>query len=59
MRVDLATGTRTFIRQLMPSDRTGVMAIYPGTVRRDGQICVYSYWRQSQDAEIVKGVQFD
>jgi hypothetical protein len=35
------------------------MVIYPGTVRRDGQIYAYSHWRQSQDAVIVKGVQFD
>jgi len=58
-RIDLITGVRTHLRELMPADRTGVMAIYPGPIVSDGQGYAYTYWRQSQKAVVVKGVPVD
>src|SRR5262249_6926850 len=58
-RIDLNTGVRTHVRELMPADRTGVMAIYPGPIVSDGQGYAYTYWRQSQKAIVVKGVVVD
>jgi Tol biopolymer transport system component len=58
-RVDLSTGARTFVRELTPSDRTAVMAIYPGRVVDDGRAYVYTYWRQAQRAIVVKGIPID
>jgi len=58
-RIDLSSGARTHVRDVMPGDRTGVMGIYPGPIVSDGQGYAYSYWRQSQKAVVVSGVPGD
>jgi hypothetical protein len=52
-RLDLATGARSRVRELMPPDRSGVMMIVPGRVTDNAYS--YSYWRQVTRAVIVSG----
>ena len=55
-RIDLTTGARTNVREIMPPDRTGVMMINLGRFVNDGQIFSYDYWRQVTKAIVVTGV---
>ena len=55
-RLDLVSGARTHVRDLMPPDHSGVIAVIPGTMINDGQVYCYSYWRQVNRAMIVSGV---
>jgi len=55
-RVDLTTGARTHLRELMPPDRAGVMMINIGRIINDGQTYAYDYWRQVTKAIVVTGV---
>ena len=55
-RIDLATGTRTRVRELMPPDRAGVMVVIPSRMVDDGRVYSYSYWRQLTRAVVVSGV---
>jgi dipeptidyl aminopeptidase/acylaminoacyl peptidase len=55
-RIDLVTGARTHVRDLMPPDHSGVISIIPGTMINDGQVYSYSYWRQINRAMVVSGV---
>jgi hypothetical protein len=55
-RIDLAAGTRTRVRELMPPDRAGVMTVIPGRIVDDGRAYSYSYWRQLTRAVVVSGV---
>ena len=55
-RVDLMTGARTHVREIMPPDRAGVMFINIGRIINDGQAYSYAYWRQTTKAIVVSGV---
>jgi hypothetical protein len=52
-RLDLTTGARTRVRELMPPDRSGVMMILTGRVYDKAHI--YTYWRQVSKAVVVTG----
>jgi hypothetical protein len=54
--VDLTTGARTHLREIMPPDRTGVMFVAVGRMVNDGQAYSYAYWRQATKAIVVSGV---
>ena len=56
-RIDLATGKRTRIHEVMPPDRLGTMAVSIGRVSHDGQAYTYFYWRQSSKAIAVSGIR--
>jgi eukaryotic-like serine/threonine-protein kinase len=55
-RIDLATGTRTPAREIMPADRSGVMLVITSRIVDDGRGYSYSYWRQITKAVVVSGV---
>jgi serine/threonine protein kinase len=55
-RIDLATGARTHVREIMPPDRAGVMHVHIGRMVNDGQHYSYDYWRQVTKAIVVTGV---
>ena len=55
-RIDLTTGTRTQVREIMPPDRAGVMFVNVGRIVNDGQAYSYAYWRQATKAIVVSGV---
>ena len=44
-RVDLETGKRTFLREIMPADDAGVLNIGPVIISPDGRSYAYSYRR--------------
>ncbi len=55
-RLDPETGERAFVRELMPSDPAGVMAVGPIRMAPDGQSYVYSYHRVTSDLYLVEGL---
>lgn len=56
-RIDLASGTRTRVRDVTPPDRLGVMHIVLAGVSHDGQSYSYLYWRQTSKAIVVTGLK--
>jgi serine/threonine protein kinase/Tol biopolymer transport system component len=56
-RLDLATGQKTFLRQLMPSDPAGVETIGPILLTQDAKTCVYGYHRTLSDLYLVDGLR--
>ena len=55
--MDLATGQKTFLRQLMPNDPAGVETIGPILFTPDGKTCVYGYHRTLSDLYLVEGLK--
>ena len=45
-RVDLASGTRTLVRELGPPDRAGIIQLVGVSVVGDGTAYVYGYWKR-------------
>jgi serine/threonine protein kinase len=56
-RLDLATGTRTLVKLLAPSDPAGVSAIGSVSVTDSGSTYAFSYVRWIQYIFVVSGVQ--
>ena len=55
-RVDIATGKRTPVRDLTPSDPTGVEGITSTRMTRDGTGFAYSYAQRLNDLYVVEGL---
>ena len=56
-RLNVTTGERTLLKQLMPSDPAGVERIYPILITPDGKTCVYGYHRALSDLYSVEGLR--
>lgn len=56
-RLDLATGRKTALEQLMPGDPAGVETIGPILLTPDGKTCVYGYHRTLSDLYLVEGLK--
>ena len=56
-RIDLATGLRTHVVDLMPPDHSGVIFIMVASVLPDGRSYAYWYWRQTTSAVVVSGAK--
>ncbi len=56
-RVDVATGERELVRELMPPDPAGVVAIRPVHLTADGGAYVYSYKRLLDELYILEGLR--
>jgi serine/threonine protein kinase len=56
-RLDLATGQKTFLKQLMPADPAGVETIGPILFTPDAKTCVYGYHRTLSDLYLVEGLK--
>ena len=56
-RIDVSSGTRTRLREVMPPDRLGIMQLRVSTVSHDGQAYAYFYWRQASRAIVVSGIK--
>ena len=56
-RVDLATGKKTPVKQLLPSDPAGVDHIAPLMVSQDGKNILYGYGRFLSDIYLVEGLK--
>jgi serine/threonine protein kinase/Tol biopolymer transport system component len=56
-RLDVASGTRTLWRELMPPDPSGVEFVGPVLPTPDGKSYVYGYRRLLSDLYLVEGLQ--
>jgi serine/threonine protein kinase/WD40 repeat protein len=56
-RLEIATGTRTLWKQLMPPDPAGVEFVGPVLPTPDGKSYVYGYRRLLSDLYLVEGLQ--
>ena len=56
-RVDLATGKKTALKQILPSDPAGVDHIAPLMVSPDGKSMLYGYSRFLSDIYLVEGLR--
>lgn len=56
-RVNVATGARISWRDLMPSDPTGVVRVFPVLVTPDGRSYAYTYGRFLSTLYVVSGVR--
>src|SRR5882724_13635789 len=57
LRLELATGRKTPMEQLMPGDPAGVETIGPILLTPDGKTCVYGYHRTLSDLYLVEGMK--
>jgi len=57
LRLELATGRKTPMEQLMPGDPAGVETIGPILLTPDGKTCVYGYHRTLSDLYLVEGLK--
>ena len=53
-RIALASGRRTFVRELGPADRTGLIRLVGVSVTPDAGAYAYGYWRQSSKLFLTK-----
>src|SRR6266542_539240 len=56
-RLDVATGRKELLRELMPFDAAGVRAISPPLVTPDGKSYAYAYIRTLSDLYLVEGAK--
>jgi eukaryotic-like serine/threonine-protein kinase len=56
-RIDLATGKRDFVRELMPSDSAGVTGVGPVCILPDQNSYVFGYQRVLSDLHVVQGLK--
>jgi Tol biopolymer transport system component len=56
-RVDLETGKRELVRELMPSDAAGVTGVGPVLMLPDGKSWVFGYTRILSDLHVVEGLK--
>jgi eukaryotic-like serine/threonine-protein kinase len=56
-RLNVTTGQRTLMKQLMPSDPAGVEHIGPILITPDGKTCVYGFHRTLSDLYLVEGLK--
>jgi hypothetical protein len=57
LRIDLATGTRTKVRDLAPGDTAGVFSADQVQISEDGESYAYSYRRISSRLYLVEGLR--
>jgi hypothetical protein len=56
-RVDLVTGRRTLLRELMPADTAGVTTFEQAWVTPDGRSYAYPYRQVLQQLYLVEGLR--
>jgi len=56
-RVELATGVRTVVRELMPPDPAGVVEVLRVLLTPDGESYAYTYTRDLSDLYLVDGLK--
>jgi hypothetical protein len=56
-RIDLGTGKRDFVRELMPSDSAGVTGVGPVCILPDQNSYVFGYQRVLSDLHVVQGLK--
>lgn len=56
-RLNLATGRKTFWKEVAPLDATGFMTLNGALVNPDGRVCVLGYIRNLSDLYVVTGLK--
>jgi hypothetical protein len=56
-RLDLSTGERTLLRELIPPDSTGIARISPVLITPDAQWYAYTYGRFLSTLYVATGAQ--
>jgi eukaryotic-like serine/threonine-protein kinase len=56
-RFDLATGKRTFVRELAPRDRAGVVTVAPVVMNSDASEFAYSYFQTLSVLYVISGLR--
>jgi eukaryotic-like serine/threonine-protein kinase len=56
-RLDITSGKKEFVRELMPADPAGIVDIAPVVSTPDGQSYVYGYSRTLSDLYVVDGLK--
>ncbi len=56
-RLDLSTGKKELVRDLMPADGAGIVDIAPVMVMPDGNSYVYGFQRTLSDLYLVEGLK--
>jgi len=56
-RIDLRSGAKEFVRELMPSDPAGVEAVGPVLMLPDQKSYVFGYQRILSDLHVVDGLK--
>jgi hypothetical protein len=56
-RVQIATGKRTLVRELRPSDRQGFVSLNPLVMTVDGREFAYSYYQNISSLYVVRGLK--
>ncbi len=56
-RLDLGTGKKDFVREVMPADGSGIVDIAPIIITPDGTGYVYSFQRTLSDLYLVEGLK--
>ncbi len=56
-RLELATGGKELVREVMPSDAAGVGEVYPVLLLPDGKSLVFGYSRGLSDLHVVDGLK--
>jgi eukaryotic-like serine/threonine-protein kinase len=54
-KIDIASGKRTFVRELAPEERSGLLHMDVGNVIADGRGYTYGYWKQNSRLIVAKG----
>jgi len=57
IRIDLQTGERQVVREITPSDSTGVGGITAARMTRDGSAIAYSYPQGLGDLYVIEGLR--
>jgi hypothetical protein len=56
-RLDITTGKKEFVREVMPADGSGIVDIAPIILTPDGKAYVYGFQRTLSDLYILDGVK--
>lgn len=56
-RLDLATGKRTFVREITPADPTGVASLADVRLTPDGKAYCYSFMRALSRLYVIDGLR--
>jgi hypothetical protein len=56
-QIDVATGRKTLVKELMPRDPTGVAGLASVVMSADARTYFYSYVQQTHDLYLVQGLK--
>jgi hypothetical protein len=56
-RLEMATGAKELVRELMPADAAGVESVGPALLLPDGKSSVFGYVRILSDLHVVDGLK--